>query len=188
MIIVRGRERVSFVSCCFGWVCRRLSSCWCRLAALTEMPSEMGFAKQVHKYFGATAKWATELLSLSFAKLKTCLYFSSDSVHTVLGYYPFFCPSREKIHMWLNLEGGHHSDDSWDHNSPIQEDVSTFPWTGWLCVSLPWHMAHWEPAAELRRMKQEGNTGHKRLPWASHLERYIKLKSAVNVISLFILS
>ena len=99
MIIVRGRERVSFVGCCFHPVCRRLSSCWCRLAALTEVTSEMGFAKQVHKHFGATAKRATELLSLSFAKLKICLYFSSNSMHTVLGYYPFFCLSGEKIHM-----------------------------------------------------------------------------------------
>lgn len=29
----------------------------------------MGFVKQVHKYFGATAKWATERLSLSSAEV-----------------------------------------------------------------------------------------------------------------------
>lgn len=68
MIIARSRKRVSFVDCCFGSACRRLSSCRCRLAALMEVNSEMEFVKQVHKCFGATAKWAMELLGLPFAK------------------------------------------------------------------------------------------------------------------------
>lgn len=69
MIIAKSRERVSFVGCCFASAYRRLSSCWCRLAALTEENSEMGFVKQVHKPFGVTTERATELLGLSLAQV-----------------------------------------------------------------------------------------------------------------------
>lgn len=95
---------------------------------------------------------------------------------------PLLSSKRENPHV--NQCRWHHSDESWDPNSPIEQDESTFPWTGCLCSSPPWHLAHWEPAAELRRMKQEGNTRHEKHPWVSHLGRHVKLKSAPNVISL----
>lgn len=140
---------------------------------------ERGFSKGACKYSGVTAKWATQLLNLSFTKLKAC---APPSLLTPckgdLGITPSAPPER------IRSEGEHRSDCSWEQSSLVQQD-------GCTCLELALFLLTstltcWEPAAQLRKMEQEGNARHKRLPWASHLRDTCSLRQ--HRVSCFYLS
>lgn len=138
---------------------------------------ERGCSKGACKYSGVTAKWATQLLNLSFAKLKAC---APPSLLTPckgdLGITPSAPPRESDLRENISVTAA--------GNRVVWCNRMDAPALALFLLTST--LTCWEPAAQLRKMEQEGNARHKRLPWASHLRDTCSLRQ--HRVSCFYLS